>query len=55
VARYQQLRAKLPKTLKYDLGSTTCNSALRCLKLIIFGSSQRVKERASGHLNHAWW
>jgi hypothetical protein len=66
VARYQQLRlyqacyaltrefyrlrAKLPKTLKYDLGTTACNSALRCLKLIIFGNSQHVKERALGHL-----
>ncbi|MFH1263154.1 MAG: four helix bundle protein [Pseudomonadota bacterium] len=41
-----RLRIKLPKTLKHDLGSTLCSSALHCLKLIIVANGQPDKEPA---------
>ena len=39
-----RLRIKFPKTLKYDLGTTLCASAVRCLKLIVMANGRVSKE-----------
>ena len=39
-----RLRGKFPKTLKYDLRTTACASAIRCLKLIVVANGRTAKE-----------
>jgi len=40
-----RMKQKLPKDLKHDLGSTTFQAVVRCIRFIVFANGSKLKQK----------
>lgn len=45
-----RIKLKLPKTLKYDLGTEACGSTIKILKYVVLANKAKEKEHHLVHL-----